>query len=79
MQWKKTFQVEILPISCLNDSETQEKGPLGIKIPKIFWGRACPWTLLETCVFGARLGNPSEFHLDSLLLRISATGLKYLV
>ena len=38
MQWKKTFQVEILPISCLNDSETQEKGPLGIKIQKIFGG-----------------------------------------
>ena len=64
MQWKKTFQVEILPTSCLNDSETQEKGPLGIKIQKNFRGRACPWTLLETCVLGACLGNPSEFNLD---------------
>ena len=31
----KTFQVEILPISSLNDSGTQERGPLGVK-PKRF-------------------------------------------
>ena len=31
----KTFQVEILPISSLNDLGTQERGPLGVK-PKRF-------------------------------------------
>ena len=36
MKKKKTIQVEILPISCLNDSGTQEKGHLGIKMQKIF-------------------------------------------
>ena len=77
MKKKKTFQVEILPISCLNDSETRGKGPFGIKNPKNFRGWACSWTPLETCVFGARLGNLSVFNLDSLLLRISSTGLRY--
>ena len=31
---KKTFQVEIWPISRLNDSETQERGLQKVKIPK---------------------------------------------
>ena len=30
-------------ISCLNNSETQEKGTLGVKIKKIP-NEACPWT-----------------------------------
>ena len=34
---KNTFQVEIWPISRLNDSETQERGLQGVKIQKISW------------------------------------------
>ena len=32
---KNTFQIEIWPISCLNDSEIQERGLQGVKIHKI--------------------------------------------
>ena len=38
---KKTFQVENWPISCLNDSETQERG-LKEKNPKDFLGEPAP-------------------------------------
>lgn len=47
---KNTFQVaiEILPISCQNDLETQE-GTKGVKNPKKFPGGAHPQTPLEAC------------------------------
>ena len=45
---KNTFQVEIWPISCLNDSETQERGLQGVKIQKISWGSP-PRTPLKAC------------------------------
>ena len=32
---KNTFQSEIWPLSCLNDSETQERGLSGVKIQKL--------------------------------------------
>ena len=35
---KKTFQVEIWPLSHVNDSETQERGLIGVKNPKTFLG-----------------------------------------
>ena len=58
---KNTFQVEVWPISCLNDSETQERGLKGEK-SKQFPGEARP-TPLEDCAFGASLGNRSVFIL----------------
>ena len=33
---KNTFQVEIWPLSHVNDSETQERGLIGVKNPKTF-------------------------------------------
>ena len=39
---KNIFQVEIWPISCLNDLETQERGLQGAKIPNISWGSPFP-------------------------------------
>ena len=38
---KNTFQFENWPISCLNDSETQERG-LKEKNPKHFLGESAP-------------------------------------
>ena len=38
---KNTFQFENWPISCLNDSETQERG-LKEKNPKHFLGEPAP-------------------------------------
>ena len=35
---KNTFQVETWPISCLNDSETQDRGLYRVKIQNISWG-----------------------------------------
>ena len=35
---KNTFQVETWPISCLNDSEIQDRGLYQVKIQNISWG-----------------------------------------
>jgi len=35
---KNTFQVESWPSSHVNDSETQERGLIGVKNPKTFLG-----------------------------------------
>ena len=57
----KNFQVEIQPISCLNDSETQERGLQGVncKIQKIPCGSMPPnsphW--LEAFAFGTQFGK----------------------
>ena len=39
---ENAFQVEIWPISHLNDSETQERGLKGVKIQIISWGSQPP-------------------------------------
>ena len=60
---KNTFQVEISPISCLNDSETQKRGLWGV--PKISWGARQnifhSSSLSFTTVVNAFLGNPFAF------------------
>ena len=54
-------------MSCLHDSETQERGLKGFKIQKILGG-GMPPDLLETCAFEDRLENWSwVFILDSRL------------
>ena len=60
----KTFQVEIWPISCVYNSETQERGLWAVYIQKIFQGRACPGPPLEGGTLGAHLENRSVFILD---------------
>ena len=50
-------------MSCLNDSETQERGLWEVTSEQFPMG-ACPRTPLEACVFGALLGNRSVFILD---------------
>ena len=58
------------PISCLNDSETQERGL------KTFPGKqAHPPPPPEDCAFGARFGNRSVFILDLRLESTPACGL----
>ena len=49
--------------SYLNDSETQERRLWEVKSEKVSMG-ACPRTPLESCAFGALLGNRSVFMLD---------------
>jgi len=56
------------PISRMNDSETKERGLLGVKIQK-FPGGVYLQTSLEACTFGARFGNQSVFILDPRLLQ----------
>ena len=51
------------PISCLNDSQTQERGRQGVK----FTGNMSR-ILLEACAFGVRSGNRSVFILDPRLI-----------
>ena len=51
------------PISCLNDSQTQERGLQGVK----FQGNIFR-TPLDACTFGARSGNRSVFILDPRLI-----------
>ena len=73
---QETFQVARLhpirrnwPISQYPVSMTQKprKGDFGkLKSKKFPWG-ACRWTPLETCAFGARLGNRSVFVIDPCL------------
>ena len=56
------------PISCLKDSETQEKGLyfLGCQNLKHFQGEPAP-DPPEACASGVRLGNRSVFILDPRL------------
>ena len=56
------------PITRINDSETKERGLLGVKIQK-FPGGVYLQTSLEACTFGARFGNRSVFTLDPRLFR----------
>ena len=53
-------------ISRMNDSETKERGLLGVKIKK-FPGGVYLQTPLEACTFSARFGNQSVFILDPRL------------
>ena len=55
------------PISCLNYSETQERGLWEIKSRKLLGG-ASFWKFLEALAFSAHLGNWSIFILDPLLI-----------
>ena len=55
------------PISRMNDSETKERGLLGVKIQKLPGGVYLQ-TPLEACIFSARFGNQSVFILDPRLL-----------
>ena len=54
------------PISRMNDSETKERGLLGVKIQK-FPGGVYLQTPLEACIFSAHFGNQSVFILDPRL------------
>ena len=54
------------PISCMNDSETKERGFLGVKIQK-FPSGVYLQTPLEACTFDARFRNQSVFILDPRL------------
>ena len=71
---KLFFQVEIWPISCLNDLGTQKKGLWGVKIPKKLPRGARPRAPLEACASGARLGNLSVFILDPHCFRACLHG-----
>ena len=67
---KNTFQVEIWPISFLNDSENPGKGDLKELKSKTFSGGACSQTPLEACALGTSLGNWSVFILDLRLFPV---------
>ena len=56
------------PISRMNDSETKERGLLGVKIQK-FPGGIYLQIPLEACTFDTRFGNQSVFILDPRLLQ----------
>lgn len=48
---KNSFQVEIWPISHLNDSETLGRGLSGVKIQKISWENLPPDTTRSLCLW----------------------------
>ena len=57
---KTLSKLKIWPISCLNNSETQERGLKEKKKKKFPRGaHLTPRTSLEACAFGTRLGNRS--------------------
>ena len=60
---------ELAKLSCLNDSETQERGLWEVKIENIFPLGQAPGPP-KACAFGARLGNRSVLILDPHLLRV---------
>ena len=69
MKWSYDLQALIRrewnwPISCLNESETQERGPKEAEIQKISCGSPCPLIPLEACALGVCLENRSKFILD---------------
>ena len=79
LEIKNTFQVKIWPISCLNDSETQERGRQGVKNPKRFLREPAPGPRqkLAPSALGQEIGH-AAFLLDPRLasaLKICVTKL----
>ena len=61
---------ELAKLSCLNDSETQERELWKVKIEKNFPLGHAPGPPSKACAFAARLGNRSVLILDPRLLHV---------
>ena len=66
----KTFQVDVWPISCLNDSEIQDRGLKEFNQKNFSRGNMLRTAPLEACALGSRLGNGSVVILDPRLMSI---------
>ena len=66
----KTFHVEVWQISCLNDSEIQDRGLKEFNQKNFSRGNMFRTAPVEACAFRAPLGNGSVFILDPRLMSI---------